>query len=219
MNYLEAQRKSKIRFGEDGNALLMLIIINVSVFVLLNFIQIVYVLSNSTQELFVKEVLNWVILPGSPATLLTRPWVLLTHMVSHYSVWQMIGNMFFLWAFGYLLQDLMGNRHIVPLYIYGALAGALLFLLSANLLPRFQPLAGVTYLSGGAAAIMAIAIATTVTAPDYRVFPMINGGIPLWVITLIYVIIDFAGLASASFPTHLAHLAGCLLYTSDAADE
>ena len=64
---------------------------------------------------------------------------------------------------------------------------------------------------GASACVMAIAIAATITAPDYRVFPMINGGIPLWVITLIYVIIDFAGLASSAFPHHLAHLGGAAL--------
>jgi membrane associated rhomboid family serine protease len=211
MNYMQAQRKSKIRFGEEGDALLMLIFINVSVFILLNFIQIVYVLSNMDLSKFESEVVNWVILPASLSTLVSRPWVLFTHMISHYSVWQMIGNMFFLWAFGYLLQDLIGKRHIVPLYIYGALAGAFLFLLSANLLPRFSAVIDTFHFSGASAAIMAIAIAATVTAPDYRVFPMINGGIPLWVITLIYVIIDFAGLASSSFPHHLSHLGGATL--------
>ena len=57
----------------------------------------------------------------------------------------------------------------------------------------------------------AIAIAATISAPDYRVFPMINGGIPIWVITLVYVIIDFAGLGSSSFSYHLAHLGGALM--------
>lgn len=211
MSYQQVQRKSKIRFGQDGDALMMLIFINVSVFILLNFIQIIYVLSNMEVARFESEILNWVMLPANPETLITRPWVLLTHMFSHYSVWQMIGNMFFLWAFGYLLQDLVGNRHIVPLYIYGALAGAVLFLLSANLLPRFHAVIDTFHFAGASAAIMGIAIAATVTAPDYRVFPMINGGIPLWVITLIYVLIDFAGLASSSFPHHLSHLGGALL--------
>lgn len=41
---------------------------------------------------------------------------------------------------------------------------------------------------------MAVAVATTTVSPDYRIFPMINGGIPLWIFTLIYVIIDFASI-------------------------
>ena len=55
---------------------------------------------------------------------------------------------------------------------------------------------------------MAVAVATTSLAPDYRLFPMINGGIPLWVLTVIYVAIDFATLAGSSGGYAIAHLAG-----------
>jgi membrane associated rhomboid family serine protease len=91
------------------------------------------------------------------------------------------------------------------------MAGALLYLLAVNIFPQFKAVADLRPYTGAGAGVMAIAIAATVTAPDYRVFPMINGGIPIWVITLIYVIIDFAGLASFSFPHHVAHLGGALM--------
>ncbi len=209
MSYLEAEKKRGIRFGEDGDAVMRLIAINVIVFVILKFIEIVFQLTpDANVSLYKAKVLDWVSLPANLNTFITRPWVLLTHMIAQYSLWALLGNMLFLWAFGFLLQDLVGNKHIVPLYFYGGLAGAVLFVASANLLPKFAAeINSFSYL-GASACVMAIAIAATVTAPDYRVFPMLNGGIPLWVITLIYVIIDFAGLASSAFPHHLAHLAG-----------
>ena len=55
---------------------------------------------------------------------------------------------------------------------------------------------------------MAVAVATTTLAPDYRIFPLINGGIPLWVLTLIFVAIDYATIASTSGGYAIAHLAG-----------
>jgi hypothetical protein len=119
--------------------------------------------------------------------------------------------MIFLWVFGYIFQDLTGSRHVVPVYIYGALAGAFLFALSANVLPRFAAVIETFSFTGPGAAVMAIALAAAATAPDYRLFPMILGGIPLWVITLIYVLIDFAGLASEAFPHHASHLAGAIV--------
>jgi membrane associated rhomboid family serine protease len=212
MSYLEAEKKRGIRFGEDGDAVMRLIAVNVIVFVILKFIEIVFQLTPSADvNLYKSQVLDWVSLPANLNTFITRPWVLLTHMIAHYSLWALLGNMLFLWAFGFLLQDLVGNKHIVPLYFYGGLAGAVLFIASANLLPRFAAeINSFSYL-GASACVMAIAIAATVTAPDYRVFPMLNGGIPLWVITLIYVIIDFAGLASSAFPHHLAHLGGAVI--------
>jgi hypothetical protein len=61
---------------------------------------------------------------------------------------------------------------------------------------------------GGGAAIMAVALAVTTLSPGYRIFPMLNGGIPLWVITLIFVAIDYATIASSSGSYAVAHLAG-----------
>ena len=61
---------------------------------------------------------------------------------------------------------------------------------------------------GGGAAVMAVAVATTSLAPDYRLFPMINGGIPLWVLTLIFVAIDYTTTAGSSSGYAIAHLAG-----------
>lgn len=211
MSYMQAERKKKTQFGADGDSLMMLIFINVMVFVILMFIKIVYQLTPISLELYKTQILDWVALPHDLNTLLARPWVIITHMISHADVWKMIGNMIFLWAFGYLLQDLMGNRHIIPVYFYGCLAGAAFYILSVNIFPQFREAANAAGYMGGGAGVMAVAIAATVTAPGYRVFPMINGGIPLWVITLIYLIVDFAGMASFAFPHHSAHLGGALM--------
>ena len=210
MNDLQEQRTTRLRFTDEGNPVTMLIVLNVLFFILLNFIEITYILGNAELSRFQTEVMQWFTLPALPETLFSRAWVVFTHMFTHDSIWRLIGNMFFLWAFGFLLQDLVGPRHTVPLYIYGAIAGAFLFVLSVNVIPRFAGAAAQFHYTGAGAAIMGIAVAATATAPDYRIFPMINGGIPLWVITLIYVIVDVAGLASMAFPHHLAHLGGAV---------
>jgi hypothetical protein len=55
---------------------------------------------------------------------------------------------------------------------------------------------------------MAIAVAATFIAPGYRIFPMLMGGIPLWVITSLYVIIDLATIPISNPGGHIAHLGG-----------
>jgi hypothetical protein len=45
---------------------------------------------------------------------------------------------------------------------------------------------------GAGASIVGIAAATTALAPKYRLFPLVNGGIPLWVLTLIFLVLDFS---------------------------
>ncbi|MBU6159295.1 MAG: rhomboid family intramembrane serine protease [Bacteroidetes bacterium] len=201
----------------EGNPLVLLIALNLILFVVLQFIQIVYVLDNHLDSNFDTEVRRYFVWPADFKALLQRPWVLLTGLFTHTGVWQLIGNMLFLWGFGFILQDLSGQRHTTPLYLYGGWIGGILYLFSVSLIPAFAGQLNQVIFSGAGASIMAIAAAATRLSPQYRIFPLVGGGIPLWVITLIYLLIDFAGLAGAGFPHHLAHLAGAtvgLLYIS-----
>ncbi len=210
MSYYQQQNRSRLTIGQDGNALTLLIAINLIVFVLLAFIKVLYFFSNGAAglELYHSEVLSWVALPAQLDVLLVRPWTLITHMFVHDSVWHIIANMLWLWAFGYILQDLAGNRKLVPIFLYGAFAGALAFLLAYNALPGLRAEIVGAKAIGASAGVMAIAIATTALSPGYRIFPMINGGIPLWVITMIFVIIDLATIPYNNPGGHIAHLAG-----------
>ena len=45
-------------------------------------------------------------------------------------------------------------------------------------------------------------------APGYRIFPMLNGGIPLWVLTALYAIIDLATIPLSNPGGLIVHLAG-----------
>jgi membrane associated rhomboid family serine protease len=100
-----------------------------------------------------------------------------------------LGNMLWLWAFGFIFQDLSGNRKIIALYLYGGVAGSLGYLLASSLLPDATS-AGLFY--GAAPSVMAVAIATTMLSPYYRLFPQLMGGFPLWVLTVVYVLVSVA---------------------------
>jgi membrane associated rhomboid family serine protease len=201
-----------LSIGQDGNALTMLIAINLIVFVMLAFIKVIYYFSGSQtgSALFEKEIFDWITLPADLDTFLTRPWTLITHMFVHdtTSVWHILGNMLWLWAFGYILQDLTGNRKIIPIFFYGALAGAFAYMLAYNTIPPLKENLHVAKAFGASAGIMAIAIATATLAPGYRIFQMLNGGIPIWVITVLYLIIDLATIPHGNPGGHIAHIAG-----------
>ncbi|MES2774467.1 MAG: rhomboid family intramembrane serine protease [Bacteroidota bacterium] len=212
MSVREQNKRGKILLGEEGNALIMLITINVVLFVLLKFIEIVFFLGKLDITKFVPNVLDWFSLSPKFSVLGTRPWTILTYMFSHISVWMVISNMIWLWAFGYILQDLTGNRKLGPVYVYGGLAGAVFFVITMNIFPvLYQGIDGAIPMIGAGASVMAVSVATTTLAPDYRIFPMINGGIPLWVLTLIFVLIDFAMVASSGAGIAVAHLAGAAM--------
>jgi membrane associated rhomboid family serine protease len=212
MSYYQQQNRKRLSIGQDGNALTLLIAINLSLFVVLKFTEVVYYFSYGNPEakmLFNDQVLNWVMLPASFEGFLQKPWTLFTYMFVHDDVWHIIGNMLWLWGFGYILQDITGNRQIVPLYIYGGLAGGLIFLITHNTIPVLQ--ASGAPMLGASAGVMAVAIGATALAPGYRIFPFLNGGIPLWVLTVVFLIVDLAQIPNSNAGGHLAHLGGAIM--------
>ena len=213
MGVIQQNRRNPILLGQDNNALTWLLIINAVIFIILGFINIVYRLGYDGHmeavENFHIQITDWVSLPASAEKLASRPWTVLTYMFSHEDVWEMVGTVLWLWGFGYIFQDLTGNTKLFPVYIYGGLAGAIFFTISSNLIPGMNVAA--VSLMGGSAAVMAVAIATTTVAPKYKIFPMINGGIPVWVFTLVFVAVDLAFVARTNGSLIIAHLAGGLI--------
>ena len=204
---MEDSYRKKMMLGQDGNALVQLIVINAVLFVILQFIYLVFRM-NEKQVAFGTDVLSWFALPAGMDKLSSRPWTVLTYMFSEQDVARFIGNMFWLWGFGYILQDLMGNRKLVPIYLYGGVTAAVVVLLSYSFIPSLKAHASDVVLLGANPGIMAIAIATTTIAPDYRIFPMINGGIPLWIFTLIFLIIDLVSIGHGDTAGYIANIAG-----------
>ena len=205
---VKEEKSSKILLGQGNNSLVALFAVNSLVFVILKFIFVIYQMSELNPDAFFSNVFNWFTLPADVSRLSTRPWTIITGMFVHESVWAVLPAMFWLWVFGYVLQDLTGNKRLAPIYIYGGLAGAFFYVLSYHLFPALQPALPTAALFGSNAAIMAVAIATTTVKPDYRFFPMINGGIPLWIVTLAYVIIDIVSVRLGDPGKYLAHIGG-----------
>lgn len=205
------RRGSALLLGNDGNTLVILIAINLIMFVLINFLKIGYFLGGVPIESYYKQVVSFIMVPGEALKLAARPWTIFSFMFAHDGVWSLISTLLWLWGFGFILQSLIGNRHLAPIYLYGGLAGVLAFSLSVNLIPVLSQNAASYMLEGGKASVMAIALGATAMAPNFRIFPMLNGGIPLWVLTMIFVIIDFAMIAGAGGGIALAHLAGAAI--------
>jgi membrane associated rhomboid family serine protease len=207
---MEQNKRSRLLLGQDNNALTWLIIINAVAFVIISFIEILYRTTDIPMNLFQSQILDWLVLPADPGTLLTRPWTLITHFFVQVKLLDLVGTLLWLWAFGYIMQDLTGNQKLVPAYVYGGLAGALCFLLSVNLVPAFHA-AAIAPMAGAGAALVAIAVAATTVAPRYRLFTMLNGGIPLWVLTLVFIAVDYSRIAGFHPVVAIAHLGGAAM--------
>ena len=209
--YIEYKHsKKKLTLGQDGNALMGLFSINVILFLLLLTMHTIHNYYEKGGTAFESQVIPNIAFPSGFSAFAYHPWTLITYMFSHFGVWDMLSNMLWLWAFGYLLQDLIGRKQLFPVYIYGGLSGAIFFIVAGALFSH-GPVIG--YLSGAGASTLAIATAVCVYAPDYRFFRQINRGIPIWVLLVLYFVLDFIRLADNEgivLPLLFAHIGGAV---------
>jgi membrane associated rhomboid family serine protease len=170
----------------------------------------VYNFSGSSNAIFAAKALPFFQLPAGLIRLSEKPWTLLTFMFSDVSVFNLISNMLWLWAFGYILQGIAGNRKLIPIFIYGGITGAVFFITAYLIFPFLKPMQAGSFLLGANASVTAVAVAATVLTPNYRFFRNIGNGIPIWVLTALYLLIALAGVAGFTAGKSAAILGGAL---------
>ena len=213
MEYQEQQYKQKITLGSSKNSLVTLIAICMVLFCGFQFMKAVWFFKYPKEvalAFYNKNVLSWFVLPADFDKMMSQPWSVLTYMFIHDTFWRIFPNMLWLWCFGYIMQDMTGNRKLIPVFIYGSIGGAIAFMLAFNLIPSLQSQLPYATAVGGSAGVMAVAIVTTMVSPNYRIFPMIKGGIPLWVITILYVVSDLISISFSDTGHLIADIAGAL---------
>ena len=205
-------KRNRFTLGQDNNALMNLFILNVIFFLVLLTLQVAYFFYQQTPDIYNTQVVQWFELPANLTRFSERPWTILTYMFSDTgnNLMRILSNMLWLWAFGYVLQELTGNDKIIPIYIYGGVAGGLVFIASNYMIPPLQSQVNSAALLGANAGTIAVAMATTTLSPNHKFFTMIRGGISIWVLMAVYLIVDFAGVASVSAAYSLSHLGGAL---------
>ena len=150
------RRVKKITLGEDNNALIALISINAIGLIIPGLIKIIYKIVDPASTAFYTHILPWFILSAKLAGLGKNPWTILTYMFVHTQILIAFTNMLWLWAFGSILQDMAGNKKIIPIYLYGGLTGAVAFIATSYAIPQ----TAFPFFEGASAPVMAIAIAT-----------------------------------------------------------
>ncbi len=194
-----------------GSTITRLVIVNVGVFIAINLVKLILNLANSgtTPELFY-DILYFFCISSSITHNLFHPWVFLTSMFLHQDFWHILWNMLFLYWFGKIVADLIGEHKIFPLYLLGGLVGCFAFWLSAQVLPfgAGDPV----YALGASGAVMAIVTASGMIAPDYVMRLLFIGSVKLKYIVGILILLDLFGLGSEyNTGGHAAHLGGVFM--------
>ncbi|MEI9954835.1 MAG: rhomboid family intramembrane serine protease [Ferruginibacter sp.] len=218
--YQEYRKLSRRRFtlGQPGNALFALFAANIVGFFLILISRVFYLYGHQTQgmEALDFDAIHWFAVPANLTQLGQTPWTLLTFMFSQGGgepfslMFTMLSTMLWLWTFGFIMQDLAGNKLIFPIYIYGSLLGAVFYLTAVNTIPSTGSGVNGGYLFGSQMGTAAIAAAVTTLSPNYRIFKNIGKGIPVWVLTGLYILINLIVAFSLTGAKSFAILGGAL---------
>jgi len=182
-----------------------IIVLNVIVFILTY-------LFNTFAFLFKMDgnfIVNWFSLQPDFELLLYRPWTLITYGFLHQGFFHILFNMLVLFYFGNLFLDFFNDRQFMVYFIFGIVAGGLIYMLSYNYLPGIKT--KLSLLLGASAGVMAVVIGVASYIPHYSMRFRFIGNIKLLYIAVVLVVMDVVQIPTGNAGGHLAHLGGSLL--------
>jgi len=138
---------------------------------------------------------------------LKHPWVFVTHLFLHAGVYHILWNLLLYYWFGRIVGDLVGDDKILPLFIYGGLMGAIIYMISYYFISPESILAARAI--GASASVMATVVAAGILAPDYKMNLILIGQVSIKWIVLGLLILDMVGTSGMNNTGgHFAHLGG-----------
>lgn len=124
-----------------------------------------------------------------------QPWRFVTSIFLHGSLQHLLGNMFALLFFGFILEKTVGSKNFIGIYL---ISGILANLIAINFY---------TSSLGASGAIMGMIGALTIIRPGMQVWAF-GVIMPMFIAAIVWVIVDGIGLFIPSNVGHVAHLSG-----------
>lgn len=153
-----------------GNTLVQLMLINAGVF--LSLILLGFIFSFMPQGGSInKAVTDNFELIAPIIEFIQKPWTLITYCFTHYGFFHLLFNMLTLFWFGTLVQEFIGSRKLLNIYIIGGLLSGLFYILIYNLLTLAPQLNNITpTILGASAAVYAVMFAAVALLPEYEFY-------------------------------------------------
>ena len=196
-------------FSKPNNTLVQLILVNTVVFLALLLAKVGFQMG---QNMAMYDLIrSQLMIPGGIVDFLHKPWTLFTYFFAHDEIFHILYNMLFLYWFGRLIDEYLGNRRLVGLYIMGGVAGGLVYLLMYNTVPYFQGMADSARMLGASAAAFSVAVGAATLLPNYTFHLLFFGPVRIKYIVFFFIIMSIAQSAGANAGGNLAHLGGALM--------
>jgi len=193
---------------KQGTSLHKLIYLNLGLFLAVQIVRIILLLSNSPElyDIF----LRYLAIPSNPDLLIRRPWTVLSYMFLHEGFIHILFNLLWLYWFGSIFVQELGMKKLVSTYLLGGLVGGLLFVLFYNVFPVFDPVQNSAIALGASASVMAIVVAAAVSRPDRKMHLVFIGPVKIGYIALAMFILTSMVDFSVNTGGKIAHIGGAL---------
>ena len=206
----------KDAFRQKDNGLIQLILINSIVFLVIRLLEVVLALGGLLPADIpgyyeVGIIYEYLGLPSSLDRLIFRPWTIVTTFFTHYGFFHILFNMLFLYWFGTLIKQYLGNQKLVNLYVLGGLAGGALYILIYNISPYFIESVPQAGLIGASAGVLAIVIGAATLMPNHQFHLLLLGPVKIKWIAIFYVLSSLFGAIGQNAGGNIAHLGGCII--------
>lgn len=153
-----------------GNTLVQLMLINAAVFLSLILLGFIFsfmprgaAISNTITKNF--ELIAPII------EFIQKPWTLITYCFSHDGFFHLLFNMLTLYWFGTLVQEFIGSRKLLNIYIIGGLVSGLFYIAIYNLLTLWPQINNISpNILGASAAVYAVMFAAVALLPEYEFY-------------------------------------------------
>jgi membrane associated rhomboid family serine protease len=144
-----------------NNTIRNIILINIIVYIFLNFLTFIFSENGLDLNLIAKNVaININFLEN-----IKRPWVFMFHMFSHFDLFHLIFNMLAFYSFANILEQRWGSVSVINSYIFGGLIGSLFFCFILPFFINVNPTENY-YGIGASGGVFSIIIASAVAHPN-----------------------------------------------------
>lgn len=196
-------------FTKPNNVLAQLILVNVVVFLILLIAKIVFMIAEADYWYgFIRQQL---VIPAPATEFIRKPWTLLTYFFTQTDPFHILYNMLGLYWFGRLVDEYLGARRLLGLYVLGGIAGGLLYLAMYNLIPYFMQRTPTGGMLGASGAFFSVAVGAATLLPNYSFHLLFFGPVRIKYIAFFLIVVSLAGLGGENSGGQMAHLGGAVM--------
>ena len=199
----------KNAWNKKHNGLIKIILINIIVFVSMSIIEVFLTLSGLGS--ISSAILNKLMLPADLKTFILQPWSLITYFFLHMNFMHILWNMLFLYWFGKIVNDNIGNNAVISLYVLGGIIGGLFYMAIYNIIPFYSDRLNDSLMLGASAGVFSIVVGSATLLPNYTFYLLLLGPVRIKYIALFYVLLSFIDVTGNNAGGEIAHLGGAFI--------